>query len=330
MPTTRPLRRESQMNWKTGQWMEALVIQPAKIYHLILRLEAPNMKSKGFRIVAMAALLALPTVSAKDKKEAAPNGPVPKLTDTEQEEFLRKGKIIKTKSARKGITNTSQVTLTDGNNTHDAHVQCIDESKHEYKTDRGTELNFRDSYKFNIAGYRLARMLGIENTPVYIERKVAGKSCSVSWWVDDVMMDEATRKGKKIEAPNPDKWNDQIFVMRVFDQLIHNVDRNLTNLLILKNWDIEMIDHSRAFRLSRTLENVKNLGRCDRNLLANLRGLEKDAVMKQLSGYCTKAEVEALMARRDVIVKYYDDQIKQKGEGAVLYDSHKVKSMSTN
>jgi hypothetical protein len=115
--------------------------------------------------------------------------------------------------------------------------------------------------------------------------------------------------------------------MRVFDQLIFNVDRNLTNLLILKNWDIEMIDHSRAFRLSHNLENVKNLGRCDRTLLANLRALEKDAVMKQLTGYCTKAEIEAVMARRDAILKYYDDQIKQKGEGAVLYDSKKVKSL---
>jgi hypothetical protein len=56
------------------------------------------------------------------------------------------------------------------------------------------------SYKFNIAGYRLARLIGIENTPVYIERKVGGKTCSVSWWVDDVMMDEADRKKKKMDG----------------------------------------------------------------------------------------------------------------------------------
>src|SRR5205823_9361603 len=165
-----------------------------------------KMKRNGFLLLALAVLLYVPrTLPGADKKEAASQAPAAKLSDAEQEQFLKTAKITTTHAAKKGVTNTTRVTMTDGAMTHDAHVQCIDESKHEFKTDRGTELNFRDSYKFNIAGYRLARMLGIENTPVYIERKVGGKSCSVSWWVDGVMMDEATRKQKKMEAPNPDK-----------------------------------------------------------------------------------------------------------------------------
>ena len=286
------------------------------------------MKRNGFLLLALAAIMVAPrALPAKDKKDALPPPPTAKLSDSEQEEFLHKAKIIKTSSAKKGITNTNRVTMTDGKITHDGHVQCIDEAKHEYKTDRGTELNFKDSYKFNIAAYRLSRLVGIENLPVYVERKVGGKSCSVSWWVDDFLMDEASRKSKKMEAPNPDAWNDQIYVMRVFDQLIYNVDRNLTNLLIQKNWDIQMIDHSRSFRLSHNLENPKNLVKCDRTLLANLRALDKDAVTKQLSSYCTKAEIEAVMARRDAIVKFFEDQVKQKGESAVLYDSQRVKNL---
>jgi hypothetical protein len=289
------------------------------------------LKYNGFLLVAMAACLAIPHAQpAKAKKEAAPPATASNLSDSEQEEFLRKGKIGKITSAKKGITGSSRVTMSDGKITHDAHIQCIDEAKHEYKTDRGTELNFKDSYKFNIAGYRLARLLGIENTPVYVERKVGGKTCSVSWWVDDVMMDEADRKKKKMEAPNPDSWNGQMYVMRVYDQLIFNVDSNLTNLLILKNWDIVMIDHTRSFRLSHKLENPNNLGKCDRTLLANLRALDKNTVMKQLVPFCTKSEVEAVMARRDAIVKFFDDQVKQKGESVVLYDMQnaKVKPLS--
>ena len=68
------------------------------------------------------------------------------------------------------------------------------------------------------------------------------------------------------------------YVMRVFDQLVFNVDRNLTNLLIIKSWDMVMIDTTRSFRLQHTLENPKNLGRCDRTLLANLRALDKSGV----------------------------------------------------
>src|SRR5205823_8715197 len=209
-----------------------------------------KMKRNGFLLLALAVLLYVPrTLPGADKKEAASQAPAAKLSDAEQEQFLKTAKITTTHAAKKGVTNTTRVTMTDGAMTHDAHVQCIDEAKHEFKTDRGTELNFKDSYKFNIAAYRLSRMLGIQNVPVTVERKVAGKTCAVDWWIEDVMMDEAARKSKKIEAPNPNSWNDQIYVMRVFDQLIFNVDRNLTNLLILNNWDIEMIDHSRSFRL---------------------------------------------------------------------------------
>src|SRR6266536_5615145 len=101
------------------------------------------MKRNGFLLLALAAILTAPKVlPAKDKKEAAPAAAAVNVSDSEQEEFLRKAKIVKSSSAKKGITNTSRVTMTDGKITHDAHVQCIDESKHEYKTDRGTELNF--------------------------------------------------------------------------------------------------------------------------------------------------------------------------------------------
>jgi hypothetical protein len=264
----------------------------------------------GYVIVLTATLLTAGAAAADAQQ----------LSDTEQEQFLAKAKIVKTKAASKGITGSLRATLTDGTITHDAHIQCIDEAKREFKTDRGTELNFRDSYKFNIAAYKLDRMLGVGNVPVTVERKVAGKSCAIDWWVDNVMMDEGTRKKQKLDAPDPESWNERMYVVRVFDQLIYNVDRNMQNLLILKNWDIVMIDHSRTFRLQHALENPKNLVKCDRTLLANLRALEADQVLRRLSPYVTKSEVQGLMARRDLIVKFFDERVKEKGEAAVLYD----------
>jgi hypothetical protein len=277
------------------------------------------MKSYGY-LFALAAFFLLPG--------PAPAADGAQLSDADMEAFLKTAKMGRSTPAKKGVTNTTRVTMSDGKLTHDAHVQCINEAKHEFKTDRGTELNFKDSYKFNVAAYRLSRLLGIQNLPVTVERKVGGKTCAVDWWVDDVMMDEATRKQKKMDAPNPDAWNNQIYVMRVFDQLIYNVDRNLTNLLILKNWDIVMIDHSRSFRLQHTLENPKNLGRIDRTLLANLRSLDKNAVQEALTPFCTKSEIESVMIRRDLIVQFYDNQVKEKGESAVLYDLGTIKTVA--
>ncbi|MCX6628165.1 MAG: hypothetical protein NTW28_11125 [Candidatus Solibacter sp.] len=83
----------------------------------------------------------------------------PKLTNEEMEKFLRDGKIVSTKSLATGVTNSLRAKLNDGALEHDAHVQCIDESKSTFQGDRGTEINFRDTWAFNVAAYRLGRYL---------------------------------------------------------------------------------------------------------------------------------------------------------------------------
>ena len=158
----------------------------------------------------------------------------PKLTLAEQEEFLKNAKVIKTKPTPGGITGSLRATLSDGKLTHDAHIQSIDESKSRFEGSRGVEINFRDSYKFNIAGYRLGKLLGFNMIPPSIERSHAGKSSSFTWWVDDVKFDEAARLKKKLTSPDAEAWNDQMHLVRVFDQLIFNTDRNLGNLLITR------------------------------------------------------------------------------------------------
>jgi len=106
-----------------------------------------------------------------------------------------------------------------------------------------------------------------------------------------------------------------MYVVRVFDQLIFNTDRNLTNLLIDKNWHIWMIDHSRSFRMRHDLRNTKNLVKCDRNLLAKMKTLDQATLKKELSPDVNSEEIKGLLARRDLIVKFFES----KGP-SVLYD----------
>lgn len=240
---------------------------------------------------------------------------------SEMEDFLQKAKITGHKALGTGVTNTDRATLSDGTFEHDAHVQSIDEQKDSFKTaTRGVELNFKDSYKFNIAAYRLDKILNLNMIPVSVERKVAGKTSAITWWVDDVMMDETKRHTKNLDPPDRDAWNKQMYVVRVFDQLIYNTDRNLGNLLIDKSWRLWMIDHTRAFRLMDKLQNEKNLVMCDRNLLANLRKLDAETLEAQLRPFVNKTEIKAVLKRRDLIVKFFEEAIAAKGEGAVLYD----------
>ena len=62
------------------------------------------------------------------------------------------------------------------------------------------------------------------------------------------MMDEGDRLKKKIGPPDLQRWNASMQMVRLFDQLIANTDRNLGNLIITNDWSIWAIDHTRAFR----------------------------------------------------------------------------------
>jgi hypothetical protein len=67
------------------------------------------------------------------------------------EEFLRRAQVIRQKPLSVRVTNSQRATLEDSNLKHDAHIQTVDISKTSFQTDRGTELNFRDCYRYNMA-----------------------------------------------------------------------------------------------------------------------------------------------------------------------------------
>jgi hypothetical protein len=243
----------------------------------------------------------------------------PNLTEEEMKQFLLQAKIVKFKHTSKGVTSPWRLTLSDGKLTHDAAFQSIDESKRNVEVEGKTELEFRDSYHYNIAAYELAKLLGIgDMIPVCVQRQWNGDSGSLCWWVPS-KMDEETRRKDNIQPPDLNAWNKQLNKMWVFSELIYDTDRNQTNMLITEDWKLWMIDFSRAFRRWRFLLKPEHLAMCDRQLLANLRQLKETDVLEKTKPHLTKDEVKALMARRDKIVAFFDKQIVQKGESAVLY-----------
>jgi hypothetical protein len=157
--------------------------------------------------------------------------------------------------------------------------------------------------------------------PVYTERKWNGTTGAISFRVSDVQFDEADRYSRKIAVPDSvlDGWNKQMYKVRVLTQLFYDVDANLTNVLITKDWKIWRIDFSRAFRLQHDLKDPKDLVQCDRQALTKLRQLSYDQVFDATKPYLTKDEVKALIARRDKMVAYFDKLVAQKGESQVLY-----------
>lgn len=248
----------------------------------------------------------------------------PNFSEQQKIDFMQNAKVIKSKercSAHKGVTSTWLLTLSDGTVTYDACFQPIDESKKEMRfADGRTEINFEDNWRFNIAGYRVAKMIGLDYmVPVYTERKWNGRSGSMSWWIPNVMFDEADRVKKGEQPPDVDAFNEQMYRVRILTQLFYDTDTNLTNVLITKDWKLWRIDFSRAFRTYKELKDPKDLVRCDRRLFEKLKALDANELAENSKPYLTKDEVKAVMARRDKIVAYFQKLIAEKGESEVLY-----------
>jgi len=244
----------------------------------------------------------------------------PALSKEQITNFLLTAKVVGSKPAGKGITNTWRLTLSDGTITHDAHFQSIDEHKASMQLASGTELAFVDSYKYNIAAYQLADLLGLDDVvPVYVERKWKGDVGSFSWWLP-VKMDEADRLKRKVEVPDPDAWDKQMYKIRVLDQLVYDSDPNLTNVLITDNWKVWRIDFTRAFRQHKDLKDPDaNLVKCDRQLWEKLKALDANVVTEKTKHYLNKDDVKTVMIRRDKIVEHFQQLITKKGEDQVLY-----------
>jgi hypothetical protein len=249
----------------------------------------------------------VPAATAPAASAPAAAAPLP-TADADIEQFLLKANVVRTRGAGKGITNSIRATLSDGVVTHDAHIQTVDQAKREFRSDQGVEFNFRDSWTFNVAAYRIDRLLGLGLVPVSVERRWRSTLGAFTWWVDDVQMDEGERLKRKLQSPNPQAWNEEMQMVRLFDQLIYNIDRNLGNLVITNDWGIWAIDHTRAFRTVQTLKTPGNIARCDRQVFARLKELDRATLRRAVGTYLATFEIDAILKRRDAIVKIIEDK----------------------
>jgi hypothetical protein len=267
-----------------------------------------------------AATVCLAAVASVAAAKAQSPTTEPNLTEEQKQEFLLYAKVVNSKEIGKGVTHPWRLTLSDGTLTHDAAFQSIDERKDLVQFARGpAELGFRDSYHYNIAGYKLAKLLGLDDmVPVTVERTWKGRAGALSWWIP-FKWDEEMRRKLNLMPPNMKAWVDQVDKVDLFVKLIYDTDRNAGNVLITEDWKIWMIDFTRAFRLRKDLQKPEQLRRCERNLLIRLRQLNEKELLEKTEPHLTKGEVEALLARRDKILERFQQRIAEWGENAVLY-----------
>jgi hypothetical protein len=191
---------------------------------------------------------------------------------------------------------------------------------------------FKETWKGEIAAYRLSRALGLNMVPVTVEREFQGSRGSCQLWIEGWNTLETILK-KKLNPPGIKALYNarNLCLQRAFDNLIYNVDRHQRNYLIMEDWRMILIDHSRSFGTSKKAcsdliydEKFKEgpqfiMETLPRAFFEALKALTAESVRTAVGDYLTDAEIGCLISRRDLIVAWLDKRIAALGEAKVLY-----------
>ncbi len=225
----------------------------------------------------------------------------------EAEEFLRTAKVTKRSGISVGITGPMRLTLEKGGRQEFAVFKDVDIRKQGItQLPSGPEIDFKDSWKYEVAAYELDKLLNLHMVPATVERSYGNRKGSLQLFIDECIT-ELERTKKNLQPPGPMAWRQQIFKLRVFDNLIYNIDRNLGNMLINADWKVLLIDHGRTFKNLGELRTPKDLTFFSRSLMESLKGLEEKTVEEHCGKWLSRQEIRTMLQRRDKILDMYEE-----------------------
>jgi hypothetical protein len=178
----------------------------------------------------------------------------------------------------------------------------------------GMHNGFYDSYKSEIAAYEMDKLLNMHMVPPVVERRIEKDMGALVQWVEDIKMWKIT---DPIAGPDQNAWNKQVIAMKMFDNLIGNTDRNQGNLLYDSQFNLILIDHSRAFTSTRDLP--MPLTRIWKDLWDRMLALTPEQVDATVTPWLPgKGEAKAIFERREKMKKVIDKLIAEKGPAAIV------------
>jgi hypothetical protein len=229
------------------------------------------------------------------------------MNDAELEDLLLTGDIVESSFIGTGVTKPKRLLIKKGDKQSSAVFKYQDSDPGLETAKRYTSRahNDADRYQYDPAAYYLDRMIDLQMVPVSVLRDVEGQEGAVGAWIPEAI-NERDRLEQEIEFASYCEQSEQYRLRFVFDVLIYNEDRNLTNIIwTKKDFMLRFIDHSLAFRnIERRPKQYRKIDlRVPDLLAARLEALNEAELSAKLSPYLHPDQIEAILERRDRILK---------------------------
>lgn len=221
-------------------------------------------------------------------------------SDKKVEDFLRTADVVEIEKTEEGQTNPLRLTLKKGKRVIKGIFKYRDSDPLTERLRWRNSANESDRYHYEVAAYKLDRMLGIGIVPVTVEREIDGVEGVIQLWIDDLtsMLKE---NEKSREYDGMCDFTGQINFLDSFDYLIANRDRNQSNMLMsASDGQIWFIDHSRAFGTSTKRPKMlkKSKIKPTKRFKRALETLDNEK-LQVLRPWLHQKQIDAILKRRD-------------------------------
>jgi hypothetical protein len=222
------------------------------------------------------------------------------LADAQLESLLRAADVEEIEEVGSGHTHPLRLRLSHQDQSYRAIFKTVDIAANP----ESANGNGGDRYQNEVAAYRIDRLLGLGMVPPTVLRKINGSPGSVQLWIENAVS-EQYRHLEDLTPPDLIAYQQQLSRMQLLDLLILNVDRDDTNMLVTtSNWKLHLIDHSHAFGLNHEPLPLPGISLdIDDELAARLRALDVRTLRHSLGTLLSRAQIEALLERRDHIIE---------------------------
>ncbi len=250
-----------------------------------------------------------PAGAAEPSPEARPMADGPQTPD-EIEKFLGTSTPIIVVPGLAGRTDPWRIKLESGDIIRWAQFKYVDRPRPE---------PLPDSFKYELAAYKLNKYLDLGLVPPAVKRTINDSPGSLQAFIENAFRVSDIKRENFVPA-DPEAFDRTMADLKVFENLVYDrCDNERDTLIQRESGQIFRVDFSEAFAPENGTIPGCDILRCTRRLYEKLREWDQDKVRILVAPYLNEEEIRALHARQGSIIRMIDKQIEERGENAVLF-----------